>query len=141
MELPVKAKAKERKIEERTILIFRDGETAAIKKRPAKGLLAGLYELPSVSGHLNQDEVVAYSKKIGLAPIRVKPLGEAKHIFSHVEWRMIGYLVQVDELEKNCLEPMIFAEPEKVQEMYPIPAAFEKYTDYLNIKLGQEKYK
>ena len=141
MELPVKTKAKERRIEERTILIFRDGNTAAIKKRPSKGLLAGLYELPSVSGHLSLDEVVAYSKKIGLSPIRVKPLGEAKHIFSHVEWRMIGYLVRVDELEKNCSEKMIFVEPEKVQEMYPIPAAFEKYTDYLNIKLGQEKYK
>lgn len=141
MELPVKTKAKGRRIEERTILIFRDGETAAIKKRPAKGLLAGLYELPNVEGHLTQDEVVAYSKRIGLAPIRIKPLGEAKHIFSHVEWRMIGFLVQVDELEKNCLEDMIFTEPEEVQERYPIPAAFEKYTDYLNIKLGQEKYK
>lgn len=141
MELPVKSKAKERKIDERTILIFRDGETAAIKKRPDKGLLAGLYELPSVAGHLSQDEVVEYSKKIGISPIRVKPLGEAKHIFSHVEWRMIGYLVQVDELEKNCSEKMIFAEPETLQEKYPIPAAFEKYTDYLNIKLGQDKYK
>lgn len=141
MELPVKAKSKERRIEERTVLIFRDGETAAIKKRPSKGLLAGLYELPNVEGYLTQDEVVAYSKSIGLAPIRIKPLGEAKHIFSHVEWRMIGFLVQVDELEKNCLEDMIFVKPEEVQERYPIPAAFEKYTDYLNIKLGQEKYR
>ena len=82
-----------------------------------------------------------YSKKIGLFPIRVKPLGEAKHIFSHVEWRMIGYLVQVDELEKNCSEKMIFAEPGTLQEKYPIPAAFEKYTEYLNIKLGQDKYR
>lgn len=141
MQLPVKSKAKERKIDERTILIFRDGNTAAIKKRPPKGLLAGLYELPSVDGYLTQDEVVEYSKRIGLAPIRVKPLGEAKHIFSHVEWRMVGYLVQVDELEKNCSEKMIFAEPERVQELYPIPAAFEKYTDYLNIRLGQDKYR
>ena len=54
---------------------------------------------------------------------------------------MIGYLIQVDELEKNCSEKMIFAEPEKVQELYPIPAAFEKYTDYLKIKLGQDKYR
>ena len=118
------------------MLIFRDGETAAIRKRPGKGLLAGLYELPNVEGHLSQDEVVAYSKRIGLTPVRVKELGEAKHIFSHVEWRMTGYLVRVDELEKACTEEMIFAHPEEVEEKYPIPSAFEKYTDYLNVKLG-----
>ena len=41
-EIPVKKKAKARKIEERTILIFKDGKQIAIRKRPAKGLLAGL---------------------------------------------------------------------------------------------------
>ena len=45
---------------------------------------------------------MAYSKGIGLAPVRVQELGEARHIFSHVEWDMIGYLVQVDELEKTA---------------------------------------
>lgn len=45
-ELPVKTKAKARKIEKRTVFIFQDGENVAIRKRPAKGLLAGLYELP-----------------------------------------------------------------------------------------------
>ena len=140
-ELPVKAKKKERKIEEKTILVFRDGETAAIKKRPDKGLLAALYELPNVKGHLSQGEVLSYCKKIGLSPIRIQELGEAKHIFSHIEWRMIGYLVRVDELEKACKEEMIFAHPDEVQRRYPIPAAFEYYTDYINIKLGQEKYR
>ena len=41
MELPVKTKAKARRIEKRTIFIFQDGEKIAIRKRPAKGLLAG----------------------------------------------------------------------------------------------------
>lgn len=141
MELPVKAKKKERRIEERTVLIFRDGETAGIKKRPGKGLLAGMYELPNVRGHLENDEVIAYSKSIGLSPIKIKKLGETKHIFSHVEWRMIGYLIRVDELEKSCKENMIFIHPNEVQQHYPIPAAFEYYADYIDIKLGQEKYK
>ncbi|MGF0018402.1 A/G-specific adenine glycosylase [Sporofaciens sp. SGI.106] len=140
-ELPVKTKGKERRIEKRTVLIFRDGDTAAIRKRPKKGLLAGLYELPNVEGEWTQDEVIAYSKSIGLTPVRVKTLGKAKHIFSHVEWQMTGYLIQVDELEKNCLEPMIFLHPDKVQESYPIPSAFEAYTSYLNIRLGQDKYR
>ena len=137
----MKTKGKERRIEKRTVLIFRDGDTAAIRKRPQKGLLAGLYELPNVDGEWSQDEVIAYSKSIGLTPVRVKALGKAKHIFSHVEWQMTGYLIQVDELEKNCLEPRIFLHPDEVQESYPIPAAFEAYISYLNIRLGQDKYR
>lgn len=126
-ELPVKKKAKERRIERKTILILKDGNTVAIKKRPAKGLLARLYELPNVEGHLNIEQVVEHCKSIGLTPIRVKEMGKAKHIFSHVEWHMIGYQVQVDELEKNCKDTVIFAKEEELENVYPIPTAFGAY--------------
>ena len=111
----------------------------AIRKRPKNGLLAGLYEFPNVEGRLSMDEVIAYSKKIGLMPVHVQKLADAKHIFSHVEWRMTGYHIQVDELEKNCTESMIFLNPKEVQEKYSMPAAFEAYTSYMNIQLGQKK--
>lgn len=127
MELPVKTKAKARRIEKRTVLIFRDNEMVAIRKRPAKGLLAGLYELPNVEGHLTRKEVIEYGKSIGLTPVRVKKMPAAKHIFSHVEWHMIGYEILVDELEKNCSEKMIFAGKEEINERYSIPSAFESY--------------
>lgn len=140
MELPVKKKAKARKIEERTVLIFQDGETVAIRKRDAKGLLAGMYEFPNLEGKKTLEEVVEYSKSIGLAPVFVKQLPEAKHIFSHIEWRMTGYAVRVDELEKNCTENLLFIHPEEVQKAYSIPAAFGEYTKYVNIKIGQNKY-
>ena len=94
MDYPKKAQKKPRKIEKKTVLVIRDGSRAAIRKRPAKGLLAGLYELPGVDGHLTMEEAIEYSKKIGLTPVRVKEAGEAKHVFSHVEWHMIGYQIQ-----------------------------------------------
>ena len=127
MQLPVKKKAKARRIEKRTVLLFRDSETVAIRKRPAKGLLAGLYELPNLDGHLSSEEVIAYSASIGLMPVRIKKMGAAKHIFSHVEWHMTGYEVVVDELEKNCSEEMIFAAKDEIQKKYSIPSAFEAY--------------
>ena len=129
MKLPVKTKAKARRIEKRTVLIFRDSETVAIRKRSAQGLLAGLYELPNVEGHLTRKEVIEYGSTIGLTPVRVKKLAAAKHIFSHVEWHMIGYEVLVDELEKNCNGKMIFAGREEINEKYSIPSAFEAYID------------
>ncbi len=140
-ELPVKSKLKSRKVEQKTILIYKDGEKIAIKKRGSKGLLAGLYELPNVEGHLSRKEVIAYSKSIGLMPIKVDVRAETKHIFSHIEWQMIGYEIRVDELEKACTEEMIFIIPEEVEKSYPIPAAFSAYTEYLDIKLGQSAYK
>jgi A/G-specific adenine glycosylase/sugar fermentation stimulation protein len=138
--LPVKKKSKERRIENKTVLILQDGDYIAIRKRPMKGLLAGLYELPNVEGHLTEDEAIAKCKSIGLSPLRIKKLGMAKHIFSHVEWHMIGYSIRVDELEKSCAEEMIFIHPEEIQREYPIPAAFEGYTQYVDIKLGQKKF-
>ena len=125
--LPVKKKAKARRIEKRTVLIFKDGDTLAVRKRPSKGLLAGLYELPNLEGHLTRKQVIEYSNSIGLAPIQVKKAEKAKHIFSHVEWHMIGYEIKVDELEKNCSEEMIFARKSELDEKYPIPSAFEAY--------------
>ena len=138
-EFPVKAKKKERRIEKRTILVFRDNEKAAVRKRPDTGLLAGLYEFPGTEGHLKQPEVVRYAKSLGLMPIRVKKLGSAKHIFSHVEWHMVGYEVIVDELEKNMKDQegrkdqgaapgeILFAELRELKEHYPMPSAFEAY--------------
>lgn len=132
-EFPVKAKKKERRIEKRTILVFRDNEKAAVRKRPDTGLLAGLYEFPGTEGHLKQSEAVRYAKSLGLMPIRIKKLGSAKHIFSHVEWHMVGYEVMVDELEKNMREQdaapgeIVFAELRELKEHYPMPSAFEAY--------------
>ena len=140
MDYPKKAQKKPRKIEKKTVLVIRDGSRAAIRKRPAKGLLAGLYELPNLSGWLSQDEVLDWLKQEGLSPIRIRRLSDAKHIFSHIEWHMTGYVVLVEELENDSGKDMLFIEPKRTEEEYPIPAAFSAYTAYLQIRLGQEKY-
>lgn len=126
-ELPVKEKAKARRIEKKTVLILRDEDKIAICKRPTKGLLAGLYELPNVEGHFTRKEITEYCKDIGLMPIHIKKLPEAKHIFSHIEWHMTGYDIRVDELEKTNNKNFLFIHPQEIQKEYPIPSAFEKY--------------
>lgn len=143
-EYPVKPPKKARSIEEKTILILQDAQYIAIRKRPAKGLLAGMYEFPAIEGIQTEDTVLEYVKKMGFAPLHIKPLCSAKHIFTHKEWHMIGYAVRVDELtqhnkasEDNAL---LFVEPEKTQQEYPIPAAYEAYAEYYNIKLGNARF-
>ena len=138
-ELPVKSKAKPRKIEEKTVFIIRDGEKIVLRKRPARGLLAGMYEFPNTSGHLTEEEAILWVKEQNLSPIRIQKLDPAKHIFSHVEWHMAGYVVRVDELseEKGSL---LFVETAESEERYPIPAAFGAYTKYMHIRLGNERF-
>lgn len=137
-ELPRKKAQKPRRQQERTVLVIRDGDRLAIHKRPPKGLLAGMYELPNTEGCLSSEEVLAFLKKKRLSPIRIRPLEKAKHIFSHIEWHMTGYLVSVEEPQEET--EYLFIEPEETEKQYAIPAAFAAYTKYLQIKLGQEKY-
>ena len=123
LQYPNKAKAKERTVEEKTILIIRDAELAALHKRPAKGLLAGMYEFPSMKGYHTAEEVKEYLAENGLQVLRIQPLEDAKHIFSHREWHMKGYLIRVAALEESADPKMIFAEIREVEKEYPIPAA------------------
>lgn len=130
MDYPVKTKAKARRIEARTVLLFRDAQKIVIRKRPDKGLLAGLYEFPNQEGRLTHKEIIRYSAGLGLTPVRIRKLGEAKHIFSHVEWHMRGYEILVDELEKELhpqMDDLIFADIRELQEKYAIPSAFEAF--------------
>ena len=140
-EYPRKEKKKKRQIEKKTILILKDGDNVVIHKRPDKGLLAGLYELPMLEGHLSKADVIVKLKEMGFYPIRIEKLPDSVHIFSHKEWHMTGYAVRVDEfVSGNTLEEYLFVHPKETEAVYPIPSAFAAYAKYLNIKLGNEKF-
>lgn len=136
-ELPVKAPKKKRTIENRTVLVIQDGERTAIHKRPQEGLLAGLYELPNVEGHLSMDEVLQKVKEMNLEPLHIEPLPEAKHIFSHIEWRMTGYRIRVSSLEERKESSFIFTEKKQSEKQYAIPSAFRAYIKYMKEKPGK----
>ena len=132
-ELPVKTPPKKRRIEERTVCIIEapgeteagEGHRIAIRRREDSGLLASLYELPNVEGHLKPEELGA---AFGLDPeaiVRTEVLPEAKHIFSHVEWRMIGYRIL---LKRALPETFLAVRGEELKEHYPLPNAFGRYT-------------
>lgn len=136
--IPVKAKAKARRLEKKTVLVIRDGDRVLLQKRPEHGLLAGMYEFPYLEGYFSEKKVLDFVKEQGLSPIRIQKLPEAKHIFSHVEWQMRGYAVLVEEPAAES--GFLFVEPETSEEHYAIPAAYAAYSRYMNIRIGQEKF-
>ncbi len=93
---PVKSGKKARRVEERTVLLIRHGGRYLLQKRPEEGLLAGMWEFPNVERHLGREKVREAAESLGCTVNDVRPVGMAKHIFSHVEWHMIGYTVDAD---------------------------------------------
>ncbi len=140
-EFPRKAKKKPRRIEERTILVIQDAQRVALHKRPEKGLLAGMYEFPSLEGHCKKSRVLAYLRELGFSPIRIRELPPAKHVFTHREWQMTGYLIRVDELAEGHdgadEQGFVFVEPGQTRTEYPIPSAFAFYAR--QVEMGREK--
>ncbi|WP_242622654.1 A/G-specific adenine glycosylase [Lachnoclostridium sp. Marseille-P6806] len=132
--LPVLPKKRLRRVEERTVLVIRDAERTALRKRPAKGLLAGLYELPNTEGCLNEAEALEYVRSLGLSPLHIRGIGPAKHVFSHVEWHMTGYEVRVDELEERAAPGLLLVETAEALTRYSIPSAFAAYAEYAGIR-------
>lgn len=128
---PVKAPKKARSIENRTVLVIQDGNSTAIRKRPPKGLLAGLYELPNTEGHLERKEALEYVKALGAEPLYIEELPDAKHIFSHIEWRMKAYRIRVSSLEQTHIPGILFADKKESERNYAIPSAFGAYEKYM----------
>lgn len=166
MQIPVKPPKKARKIEEKTILLFEYEEAKdrehlrhyyAIQKRNKKGLLAGLWQLPMIEGKkstIQIDEVLSNisKQKEWNVEIKVEPIGEGKHIFSHIEWHMNGYRIklqekkgqafsttkkQVNELiaqleqETNTTKEVEWIDVEQLQNEYALPSAFDAYRGYI----------
>ena len=106
-----------------------------------------MYEFPMLEGKHTDEEVLQYLREQGLQTIQILPLGEAKHIFSHIEWHMTGYAVRVEEPEmqpqvqskKIGTDGLLFVDAEDAKEKYAIPSAFAAYAKYMNILLGNEK--
>jgi A/G-specific adenine glycosylase len=117
-EIPKKQQKKERRIEKRTVLILEYDNKVVLQKRDNTGLLAGLYEFPNELGHLSKNEIVT---RYPSATITTLP--KSKHIFSHLEWHMIGYHIELSSPPEDQLLVTI----EDIQSEYSIPTAFKDY--------------
>ena len=130
-DFPRKEKKKPRRIEKRTILLIRDGERIALQQRPEKGLLAGMYEFPNLEGWLSEQEALDLAGQRGFLPVRIKALPDAVHIFTHIEWRMIGYEIRVAALDEDHSGGLLLAELQRIREQYPLPSAYRVYMEQL----------
>jgi A/G-specific adenine glycosylase len=126
-ELPRKSAKKARKDLSLTVLLLFCEGKVALCQRPQEGLLAGLWELPNVEGHLSIEETMQYCHVLQVEPTECTPCGEATHIFTHLNWNMIGYRVA-------CTYPseaFVWVAPEKLVDTYALPTAFRYYRNQI----------
>ena len=122
-ELPVRTKKAPRRIERMTVyLMLRDGKVA-LRKRSEDGLLAGLWEFPNISEALDEDHAGKTLSHWGLTALDWKKKINAKHIFTHVEWHMTGYLVSV---RGEGTAELVWADRDTLDTL-AVPGAFKKY--------------
>ena len=133
LELPHKAAPKARRIEPVTVVLAEDAEGRfLLQQRPQKGLLAGLWQPLLWEGEaLSAEEVCGRLEALGLACEGIEVLPAAKHIFSHIEWRMSGYSVCVGSAEAPA--GCVWASREQLQNEYTLPGAFKAYKKKLGL--------
>lgn len=93
--LPVKKRKLSRKKELYTVFVLYTKDKVAILKRTESGLLHNLWQFPNVEGHLSEEEVINYLKVMEIKYKDIHKGPQHKHVFTHKEWEMISYFVEV----------------------------------------------
>ena len=91
--LPVKSSPKPRAVQQKTVLVLISQGKTFLRQRPTTGLLAGLWEFPTLDGWLSEEDLAALLNDWGICPLSVRRLEESRHVFTHMEWHIQGYLV------------------------------------------------
>ena len=125
---PVKSPPRPRRIEERTVLLLCCGGRFAVRKRADTGLLAGMWEFPSLDGFLDAAQAEAAVRARGGAVLSVARAGAAKHVFTHVEWHMRGYRIEL----AAELPGLVWRTPAELGADCPIPTALRAFQKRLS---------
>ena len=121
--LPVKAAPKARRVEEKTVFLLLHRGRTALRRRPREGLLAGLWEFPNTAGALDEAGAAAVLTGWGLEPRTWRQRLTAKHVFTHVEWHMTGYGLEV---AGQGPEEFVWVDGPELAS-HAVPSAFARY--------------
>ena len=123
--LPVRNTKKKRKIEEKTVLILSCEDSLALCKRPDSGLLASMWQFPELQEKLDLNAVIYKVEELGGSVSKIDRQVERKHIFTHIEWHMRGYFLELREE----LPQFTWMSKQQIREQAALPTAFRIFFD------------
>ena len=124
-QLPVKTPKKQRRTEEKTVFILSCCGRYALTKRGEEGLLAGLWQFPDTPGKLELPAALEKVEEYGLKLKEIYRQVEKKHVFTHIEWQMRGYYLEVAEPEGSFL----WLTPEQMDAQAALPTAYRQFRE------------
>ena len=120
-ELPVRKPKKPRRQEDMTVFLLSCGDKIALERRPDEGLLAGLYQFPHLPGHLSPEEIIQAAEQWGLQPQYLEKIVSRTHIFTHIQWNMVGARLHC------AVEAPQFLWVDKSVQNHALPTAFRQF--------------
>ena len=125
LRLPVKLPKKGRREEDKTVFILSCDDRVAIVKRAEQGLLAGLWQFPETPGILQLDAALAAVQNMGLTVREVYRQADKKHVFTHIQWNMRGYYLEVADVN----DAFTWLTREEIETQTALPTAFRQFWD------------
>ena len=122
---PVKTPKTPRRIEKKTVFIFRCDGKEAVEKRPAKGLLAGLWQYPNLDGTLTPAQAITQAEDWGVHPTALLKKVSRSHIFTHITWEMTAYYFLCNAMP----EDFIWADDTQMRTQIALPTAFHMFRE------------
>ena len=121
--LPVRLPKKGRRKEELTVFVLSCNGDYAVQKRGNTGLLAGLWQFPNIPGTLNTQDAVDAVANMGMKATDVFLSLDKTHIFTHVQWEMRGYYMEVAEKDDSCR----WFSSDEIMRSIALPTAFRQF--------------
>ena len=129
-QLPVKAPKKARRVEQRLVYLLFHGDRVALRRRPDRGLLSGLWEYPC-----EPSDGTDWTSRWGLSPRGLRPAGTGVHMFTHVEWHMTAWSGELDD--PVLPEGWVWADRIQLRDAYAVPNAFRSFSPLVADRLGR----
>ena len=130
--LPVRISNKEKRTIPLTVLVIQLPDGRILMRRRTEKLLNGLWTFYMAEGHLKEADIPELLRRMGCEVSSLRPLGEAKHIFTHLIWDMRGFFCQATissaPAEESLLTPGEYAlfTPAELHDL-AIPTAIRKF--------------
>ena len=125
LKLPVKLPKRARREEQRTVSLLRCGDRIAVEKRPARGLLAGLWQLPNADRLLDEAAIGTWAAEQGLGDVELRSARDGRHIFTHITWEMRCYTLTC----AHAAPQFTWVTAEQLHGEVSLPTAFRQFLD------------
>lgn len=119
------------------IFVVHSPRGVLLQQRPAKGLLAGLWQPPLFEGSFTKAQAQQKLEQLLPGIVLGNALPKATHVFTHRIWLLYGWQAAAD-INHAAPEGCVWVTPQMLQNQYAVPSAFAAYLPLMSTGGGEE---